>query len=211
MKKRLSRRLAVSSIAWLGVVFLCVANCAGHVFGEVHGFSNASANFIGAQSGIGYDLHQPQSMNQVGLIGRDWNHLACGIRDLLCKGHTLLKLCPANLDSKRTKMLPLLQAGGAPGDEPTSPDPNDRAENASGSGNRTNKDNIAHIIISGIMGFASAMGGFMIGVLVLVRLTGPNENKMSDGGRDRAWDTSYFLILPSNLSCGGPPFAPSQG
>jgi hypothetical protein len=40
---------------------------------------------------------------------------------------------------------------------------------------------------------------------------GSNENKMSDGGLERASLVPYFLILSSGLSSGGPPFAPSHG
>jgi hypothetical protein len=47
--------------------------------------------------------------------------------------------------------------------------------------------------------------------LELATVHSPNENKMSGGGRGRALLVSEFVILPSDLSYGGPLFAPSHG
>ena len=87
--------------------------------------------------------------------------------------------------SKLSKMLPLLKTSGAICDGESAPN-TERGANECGTGSDGgDKDNLSHIIVAGMIGCLSVIGGYLIGVWGTMRaITMPNDQELSHAARD---------------------------
>ncbi len=216
MKKHKERNRVIRCSSWLGITVLCFLNSGSHVFGEVHRLGDAPAYLIRAQSRVRNDLHESQSMNQVRLVGRDWNHAVSRVRCLLCKGHALLELGLANLDAQRAEMPALLRLSGAPGNSESATKPDGRADKAGSGGDNVVENGVTHNWVPALMGALSANLGVLFGIWIAMRIVTPNgqaelrgdsaiSEQKSQTGATLALAQWFGVLIGLDSSRSGPP------
>ena len=160
---KLNRPTALCSSAVLGIGLLFLFGSLTNGLSEIPEQCQAPSSLVSTQSRCCYNVHELGALNYKCL--ERWNllKLSGGICELLCQLRATLELGDGNLQSKLSKMLPLLKTSGAICDGESAPN-TERGANECGTGSDGgDKDNLSHIIVAGMIGCLSVIGGYLIG------------------------------------------------
>ena len=182
-QSKTARAVAVGCSALLGIVIINLSGCCNNCFGELPMLLQPHAHLGGCDRSIRNNVHELDAINDKGV--ERWNILGMAgcARCLASYGLGYLKLGHCYLQSKLPEMLPLLQSSGALRGSQSAPNANSGTKESGAGSDGGDKDDIAHIIIGALIGFLSAIGGYLIGVWTWLRLTMPNDPKLSHGER----------------------------